>query len=132
MQPSAFNTNASSRTTHQVSRSSSLPTNASISTVNRNHYPLSTAAVSQRHLQYTGPTARLKDSIGVDRIITMIRGQVGVEDNSPIPGYLCHAKLQSPLKYEGKDNNSKFNVWLNQVLDFCRKLRLCGPDADSD
>lgn len=62
----------------------------------------------------------------------MILEQVGDEDNSPIPAYPRVSKLAAPAQYDGEDNESAFNVWFNGILEFCRKLQLCGDIYDTE
>ncbi|RDX40605.1 hypothetical protein OH76DRAFT_1365985, partial [Lentinus brumalis] len=77
------------------------------------------------------PITNLRDSIGLANVLKMIEGQVGQPRAGPIPEYLRYAKAQSPPKYDGKDDEMEFNVWLSKVLSYCRRLNMCGPDMDA-
>ena len=77
------------------------------------------------------PTTSMRDSMGLANIVTLIRTHV---DGVPrrLPDYLKQVKLAAPGKYEGKDDDAAFTVWLTNLLNYCRILQIVGPDMDLD
>ena len=87
----------------------------------------------------TGPNAgttvntlNIRDSIGLANVLRMIQDNVGQPPTGPIPDYLRHAKLAQPPTYDGKDDDTEFNIWLSKLLTYCRQLNLTGPDFDGN
>ncbi|KAI0324086.1 hypothetical protein GY45DRAFT_1341022 [Cubamyces sp. BRFM 1775] len=70
------------------------------------------------YLAYIGPIANILAGIGVQRLLTMIDEQL--------------AKLPAPLRYKGKDDADKFEVWLQSLLEYLSTLRLTGKGFDKD
>ncbi|RPD72490.1 hypothetical protein L226DRAFT_443593, partial [Lentinus tigrinus ALCF2SS1-7] len=74
----------------------------------------------------------VRDSLGLANVLRMIQDNVGRPPTGPISEYLKHAKLSKPPSYDGKDDDTEFNVWLSKLLSFCRQLNLTGPDYDGN
>ncbi|TFK80011.1 hypothetical protein K466DRAFT_504610 [Polyporus arcularius HHB13444] len=93
--------------------------------------PMPPAAVPTQY-HSAAPPISLRDSIGLANILRMIDEEVGQPPTGSIPDYLRYAKLSSPPTYDGKDDDSEFNVWLSKVLTYCRRLHITGPDLEPD
>ncbi len=60
----------------------------------------------------------LKDTMGIDQILKLFVSMLGDDPDEPIPGFVESAKPPIPSKYNGREDNEAFNVWLQQVLTY--------------
>ncbi len=74
----------------------------------------------------------LKDTMGIDRILELFVSMLGDNPDEPIPGFVKSAKPPIPSKYNGKDDNEAFNVWLQQVLTYFDLHRIRGDQHEDD
>lgn len=83
-------------------------------------------------LAYTGPGYGPRDNQEVQKLLGMIDEMVGEEATSSPPAYLKVTKMSLPKPYSGKDDLDAFEIWLHNLLEFFRTLRVTGPSMDQD
>ncbi|EIW51129.1 uncharacterized protein TRAVEDRAFT_54870, partial [Trametes versicolor FP-101664 SS1] len=100
------------------------------------HHGLSTVPEHEldgsNELAYTGPSYGPRDAREVQRLMGMIDQMVGEEPTSSPPAYLKVTKMTLPKPYLGKDDLDAFEMWLHNLLEFFRTLRITGPSMDPD
>ncbi|EIW62763.1 uncharacterized protein TRAVEDRAFT_43091 [Trametes versicolor FP-101664 SS1] len=80
----------------------------------------------------TVPEHELDGSNELAYTMGMIDQMVGEEPTSSPPAYLKVTKMTLPKPYLGKDDLDAFEMWLHNLLEFFRTLRITGPSMDPD
>ncbi|KAI0670220.1 hypothetical protein C8Q78DRAFT_991856 [Trametes maxima] len=94
-------------------------------------HPIEEARQEQAtELAYLGPSYGPCNNLDVQRLLDMIQEMVGEEATEPPPAYLRITKMTLPKPYNGKDNLDVFEIWVHNLLEFFRTLRITGPLLD--